>query len=155
MQKGNSIVFFFLRSRVQVLFVCVNNAQTVPTCISVLRVLRGTHSVCPHLSCAPPPYKHTQTCTHIRCTPVCLIHNSLSKVGRDVPVLDTNKVNLAYPQFSLEIRRITFTSGLGHYSVPSLPTGRRSREWASVGRGTYECTFLSNYTYIQHTLLMS
>ena len=41
-----------------------------------------------------------------------LIHNSLSKVGRDVPVLDKNKVSLPYPQFSLEVRRITFTSGL-------------------------------------------
>lgn len=44
--------------------------------------------------------------------PRILIHNCLSKVGRDVPALDKNKVSLPYPQFSLEVRRITFTSGL-------------------------------------------
>lgn len=43
--------------------------------------------------------------------PRILIH-CLSKVGRDVPALDKNKVSLPYPQFSLEVRRITFTSGL-------------------------------------------
>lgn len=60
-----------------------------------------------------PPISSPRTQTHMHSAPGCLIHNSLSKLGRDVLALDENKVNLPYPQFSLEVRRITFTSGLG------------------------------------------
>ena len=75
-------------------------------------VLRNINSLSSPVQRTPPLHTHTHTHTHTHCAPGCLIHNSLSKVGRDVPALDKNKVSLPSPQFSLEVRRITFTSGL-------------------------------------------
>lgn len=71
-------------------------------------ILRNIQSLSSPVLFTPPLQAHT----HTQIAPGRLIHNSLSKVGRDVPALDKNKVNLPYPQFSLEVRRITFTSGL-------------------------------------------
>lgn len=55
------------------------------------------------------PVLHTLS---IGSAPQILIYHRLSEVGQDVPVLDKNKVSQPRPQFSLEVRRITFTSGL-------------------------------------------
>lgn len=81
--------------------------------------------------------------THVHIAPGCLIHNSLSKVGRDVPALDKNKVNFLYPQFSLKVRRITFTSGLDIVQQPVFQKVKKSLcsvAWVNVHPSNYTQT---------------